>query len=48
MLADTDTLEIKLIDLGVAKKLPADDSGLWHYGATLMGTPSCEFCSDLF
>ncbi|KAK4150139.1 hypothetical protein C8A00DRAFT_37273 [Chaetomidium leptoderma] len=36
---DKESLTIKLGDFGLAKQLPAD-SGLWHYKATLVGTPS--------
>ncbi|KAK3292991.1 uncharacterized protein B0H64DRAFT_204172 [Chaetomium fimeti] len=39
LLTDEESLSIKLADFGLAKQIP-DDSGLWHYNATLCGTPS--------
>ncbi|KAH6623387.1 hypothetical protein F5144DRAFT_359637 [Chaetomium tenue] len=39
LLSDEKSLSIKLADFGISKHAP-DDSGLWHYNATLCGTPS--------
>ncbi|KAH6847660.1 hypothetical protein B0I37DRAFT_391490 [Chaetomium sp. MPI-CAGE-AT-0009] len=39
LVVDQESLLIKLADFGLAKQVP-DDSGLWHYNASLCGTPS--------
>ncbi|EAQ83576.1 hypothetical protein CHGG_09980 [Chaetomium globosum CBS 148.51] len=39
LLSDEESLSIKLADFGISKRVP-DDSGPWHYNATLCGTPS--------